>query len=158
MSSNINRGQFLTGLDPTQKGPPEKLLKELRTKLENNPAFQALPQAKKKNLLSGKDMFVTGRHQEMLAFGWGDATTGGIYKYLSSHAHSMGLAFTRTGVNRIFANDSGAPRATAGFALEFASSALGVGCLHMVKLFPYIEAAFDPLVFGSMKSTYTPSP
>jgi hypothetical protein len=52
LHDNINRGQFLTGLDPNQKGPPDHILQDLRARLENNLAFQALPPAKRKNLLN----------------------------------------------------------------------------------------------------------
>jgi hypothetical protein len=68
----------------------------------------AIPAARRKRLLAGEDMFIEGRHQAMLAFGWGDQLTRGVYKYVSSHARSTALAFRRTEVNRVYAKNSGA--------------------------------------------------
>jgi hypothetical protein len=150
----INRGQFLAQIDPSHPPPPKKLLERLRKKLTDNPAFMTIPTARRKRLLDGEDMFIEGRHQAMLVFGWGDQMTRGIYKYLSSHAHSTALAFHRTEANQLYAPRSPASHATAGFAVEFASSALGRGCMHMLGLFPYVEAIFDPLVLAGLKKDY----
>ena len=90
----------------------------------------------------------------MLVFGWGDEVTAGVYKYLSSHAHSTAMAFARTEANRIYEPDSNASKVTAGFAIDHVRKALGTGCLFMVSLFPYVEAAFDELVFISLKNEY----
>jgi hypothetical protein len=150
----INRGQFLAQIDPGQQPPPKKLLERLRKKLTDSPAFMAIPAARRKRLLDGEDMFIEGRHQAMLVFGWGDQTTRGAYKYLSSHAHSTALAFHRTETNQLYAPRSRASRATAGFAVEFASHALGRGCIHMLGLFPYVEAIFDPLILAGLKRDY----
>jgi hypothetical protein len=152
----INRGQFLTQLDPKQKSPPEEFLENARNRLLTNPAFTSIAASRRKRLLAGEDMFIDGRHQAMLVFGWGDERTRGVYKYLSSHAHSTALAFTRTEQNRIYSAKSGGPHAVAAFAVEFAKKALGVGCLHMAGLFPYVEATFDPLIFSSIRSQYKP--
>jgi hypothetical protein len=152
----INRGQFLTQLDPTQKPPPDDFLENAKDRLLNNPAFMSIPAARRKRLLAGEDMFVDGRHQAMLVFGWGDERTRAVYKYLSSHAHSTALAFTRTETNKIYTANSGGSHVVAGFATEFAKKALGVGCLHMARLFPYVEATFDALIFSSIRSQYEP--
>jgi hypothetical protein len=125
--------------------------------LLKNPAFMSIPAARRKRLLAGEDMFIDGRHQAMLVFGWGDERTRAVYKYLSSHAHSTALAFSRTEENRIYSANSGGSRVVAGFATEFAKKALGVGCLHMARLFPYVEATFDPLIFSSIRSQYEPA-
>lgn len=151
----INRGQFLTQIDVNYPPPPEKTLERMRKKLTNNPAFMAIPQARRNRLLNGEDMFIDGRHKAMMVFGWGDQMTRGVYKYLSSHAHSTALAFHRTEKNQLYAPKSAASRATAGFAVEFATKALGVGCLHMLGLFPYVEATMNPLVLSVLKKDYT---
>jgi len=153
----INRGQFLTQIDPKQKPPPKDLSEAQCKLLNDNPAFMAIPAARRKRLLAGEDMFVQGRHHAMLAFGWGHQLTRGVYKYVSSHAHSTALAFRRTEKNRVYTKDSGASQAVAGFSLEFASKAFGLGCLHMLALFPYVEATFDPLIIGSLRADYKPT-
>jgi hypothetical protein len=150
----INRGQFLTQTDKKQKPPPARLVEKHQQLLLGNPAFMVFPAARRKRLLAGEDMFVDGRHQAMLAFGWGDQLTRGVYKYLSSHAHSTALAFRRTEKNRVYSPNSGASQVVAGFAIEFASKAFGLGCLHMLELFPYVEATFDPLIISSLRNDY----
>jgi hypothetical protein len=67
------------------------------------------------------------------------------------------MAFHRTETNKIYEQDSASAMVTAGFATEFAGNALGRGCLHMISLFPYIEATLDELVFLSLKTCYSPS-
>lgn len=150
----INRRAFLRQIG--QLGPDllENREAEFRTKLEGNAAFISLSRDARGKILNGSNMFLHGRHKAMLVFGWGDEVTAGVYKYLSSHAHSTAMAFARTEANRIYEPDSNASKVTAGFAIDHVRKALGTGCLFMVSLFPYVEAAFDELVFISLKNEY----
>jgi len=153
----INRRTFLGQIGQLHEGNSKEIEADLREKLNANPAFMALTKDQRGKILNGSNMFLHGRHKTMLAFGWGDDITGGVYKYLSAHAHSTAMAFARTEANRIYEPDSNASKVTAGFALDHAAKALGTGCIHMVNLFPYVEASFDELVFISLKRDY-PAP
>ena len=64
------------------------------------------------------------------------------------------MASHRTEVNRIYAQDSAAAKVSAGFSIEFARKALGVGCVHMLSLFPDAELAFDPVLVSGLKLNY----
>jgi hypothetical protein len=152
----INRRTFLRQIGQLGEDLLEGTETEFRAKLEANTAFTSLPRDARGKIMNGSNMFLHGRHDAMLAFGWGDELTAGVYKYLSAHAHSTAMAFSRTEANRIYEPDSNASKVTAGFAIEHARKALGTGCLHMVSLFPYVEAAFDELVFISLKNDYPP--
>ena len=148
------RIKFLTDIGQLETPPDGKMLDELKGKLLDNKLFMALPEGRREHLLKGKDMFVVSRHDASLALGWGDQLSRGIYKYLSAHAHSTSMAFHRTEANKIYEPDSNAAKVAAGFAIDHAHQALGISCLRMVELFPYVEAAFDPLVFSSLKNQY----
>jgi hypothetical protein len=156
LNDQINRASFLRQIGQLPEAPPEKVVNEIRAELEANATFNTLPRNQRGKILNGSNMFLHGRHKTMLAFGWGDDITAGVYKYLSSHAHSTAMAFSRTEANRVYEPDSNASKVTAGFAIEHARRALGTGCLHMVELFPYVEAAFDELVFIALKKGYQP--
>jgi hypothetical protein len=56
----INRGQFLTQLDPAQKPPADNFLKNAKGRLLKNPTFMSIPAARRKRLLAGEDMFMDG--------------------------------------------------------------------------------------------------
>jgi hypothetical protein len=148
------RTKFLTDIGRLETPPDGKMLQELKDRLLGSRAFMALPERRREHLLKGKDMFVISRHDASLALGWGDQLSRGIYKYLSAHAHSTSMAFHRTEENKIYEPNSNAAKVTAGFAIDHAHQALGISCLRMVDLFPYIEATFDPLVFSALKSEY----
>jgi hypothetical protein len=147
---------FLRQIGQLREGNANKIEEDLRTQLQANGVFSALTRDRRGKILNGSNMFLHGRHRTMLAFGWGDDITGGVYKYLSSHAHSTAMAFSRTETNQIYEPNSNASKATAGFAIEHARRALGTGCMHMVGLFPYVEATFDELVFIALKNEYSP--
>lgn len=154
----MNRSAFLKGIghqSEPQSDPNTYAF--LRERLERNPYFQTIPQRRKRRLLDGDDIFINGRHAMMLEFGWGENLTKAIYKYLSNQTHSLPMAFHRTEMNRLYEQGSTSAMVVAAFATEFARNALGRGCLHMISLFPYIEATLDELVFLSLKSDYAPS-
>lgn len=92
----------------------------------------------------------------MLALGWDEESTRAVYKYLSLQAHSLSMAFHRTELNQLYAPDSGYAKGVAALSLSWARPALGGACMHMVKLFPYVDAAFDPIVFTGLKAAYAP--
>lgn len=137
-----NRTTFLSlmGQVPTDT----KKYKFLEERLENNSFFQTLAPNRQKRLLNGEDMFIDGRHSAMLIFGWGDET------------HSLSMAFHRTELNRLYEEDSDYAKGVAAFSLEFARRALGFASLHMISLFPYVEAEFDPSIYAALKAEYTP--
>ena len=147
-----NRDTFLTLIGQPQSD--EKRFALLEKHLLDNAFFQTLAVQRQRRLLNGDDMFIHGRHAAMLVFGWGDEMTRGIYKYLSHQTHSQSMAFQRTEQNRLYEEHSPYAKVVAGFATSFARMALGFGCMHMVSLFPYIEAAFDPHVFAALKAEY----
>ena len=151
----VNRSQFLPKLDPTTKDdfPPDHL-QELKDRLSANAFFKTLPAKRQNTLLDGADMFVNGRHDAMLALGWGDDATRGIYKYLSNQAHTLAMAFHRTASNELYKDESAGSRVTAAFALSFARRALGASCLHMIALFPDIELQFTELVLTALRIEY----
>lgn len=150
----IHRREMLIQLGNDDPDPNGKSLADLQRKLNANPEFSQLPVDRQRRLLKGDDMFLYGRHQAMLAFGWGDAVTRGVYKYLSSHAHTTPLAFSRIGLNKVYDPHCTASKFTAAFAIEFSAKALGTACIHMLSLFPYVEASFTPLVLDSLKSQH----
>jgi len=123
----INRRAFLRQIGQMREGNSKKIEEELRTKLQANSAFTALTRDQRGKILNGSNMFLHGRHKTMLAFGWGDDRTAGVYKYLSSHAHSTAMAFSRTEMNQVYEPHSNASKVTAGFAIEHARMALGTG-------------------------------
>ncbi|MBR0771883.1 hypothetical protein JQ590_26835 [Bradyrhizobium diazoefficiens] len=151
----VNRSQFLPKLAPDTKDdfPPDHL-QELKDRLAGNAFFKTLPPKRQSALLAGADMFLNGRHDAMLALGWGDDATRGIYKYLSNQAHTLAMAFHRTASNELYRNDSAGARVTGAFALSFARRALGASCLHMIALFPDIELRFTELVMTALRIEY----
>ncbi|MCC8954396.1 hypothetical protein H8B02_13335 [Bradyrhizobium sp. Pear77] len=156
LNDRVNRAIFLKQIGQLPEDTKDDRLPEMRAELEANPAFSALTRDQRGKILNGSNTFLHGRHNTMLVFGWGNERTAGIYKYLSSHAHSTAMSFIRTEANRVYEPDSNASKVTAGFALDHASAALGTGCLNMISLFPYVEAAFDELVFMALKNGYSP--
>jgi hypothetical protein len=151
----INRSGFLSKIDPTTvRDFPDKTLRTLRSRLEDNAFFQCLPAKRQQRLLDGDDMFVHGRHAAMLELGWGDDLSRGLYKYLSNQAHSLSMSFHRTAENELYKNDSAGARVVAGFALSFARLALGASSLHMVELFSDIELKFDQVILLALKTEY----
>jgi hypothetical protein len=152
----VNRRTFLRQIGQSGEGNWDAIESKLRGELEANSVFKTLSPDKRGKLLNGSNMFLHGRHKTMLVFGWGDERTAGVYKYLSSHAHTTAMAFLRTELNEVYEPHSNASKVTAGFAIEHARNALGTGCLHMIELFPYVEATFDELVFIALKQEYRP--
>jgi hypothetical protein len=154
----VNRTSFLTSINYAfDEDLRDRQLEYAREKLSENVFFKSLPERRRKRLLDGDDMYIVGRHEAMLTFGWGEKLTRGVYKYLSNQSHSLPMAFARTAANNLYANDSAGARATAGFGIEFARKALGRGCIHMLCLFPDTEAAIDPIIAGALKSQYSPA-
>jgi hypothetical protein len=151
----VNRTEFLRLLG--DESDEAETLKRLQARLKENIFFTTLQANRQQRLLNGEDMFIDGRHRSMLVFGWGDGHTRGIYKYLSHQSHSLSMAFHRTQANDLYAPNSQYARAIAGASIDWARHALGYGVLHMVSLFPYVEAAFDPAIFQGLKSQYTPN-
>jgi hypothetical protein len=149
-----NRSAFLRAIGQTASD--DKTYVFLKERLVKNSYFKTISEKRQKRLLDGEDMFINGRHAEMLQFGWGENITRGIYKYLSNQVHSLPMAFHRTELNSLYQQNNPATKVAAGFATEFARKALGFGCLHVVALFPYIEEKFDPYIFAALKSEYTP--
>ncbi|TMI99818.1 MAG: hypothetical protein E6G97_21310 [Alphaproteobacteria bacterium] len=151
----MNRAAFLKGIN-YQAGPQadEKKYAFLRERVESNPYFKNLPRHRQKRILSGEDMFTAGRHAMMLELGWGEDLTRAVYKYLSNQTHSLPMSFHRTMMNQLYEQESASAMVIAAFATEFARKALGRGCVHMISLFPYIEATLDQLVFSSLTSDY----
>jgi hypothetical protein len=147
-----NRIAFLKMLGPQK--PQEKAIKALTDRLHKNSYFKTIPEKRQKRLLAGEDMYISGRHAAMLKLGWGEDITRGVYKYLSNHAHSLPMSFHRTELNSVYQQDSPAAKVAAGFATEFARKALGLGCMHMIALFPYVEAKFDPAILAALKLEY----
>ena len=147
VNDRVNREKFLRQIGQLPKEPSPKVLNRMKADLEANPVFQELPKAQRGKILDGSNMFIRGRHNALLVFGWGNEVTAGVYKFLSSHAHTTAFSFLRTEVNRVYEADSNASQVAAGFAIEHARMALGTGCRHMVHLFPYVEASFDTLVW-----------
>jgi hypothetical protein len=152
----VNRRTFLRQLGQPVEDDWNDIEAQFRDQLESNPVFKAVPPDKRGKLLNGSNMLLHGRHNTMLVFGWGDEMTAGVYKYLSSHAHTTAMAFLRTELNEVYEPHSNASKVTAGFAIEHARQTLGTGCLHMIELFPYVEAAFGELVFVALKQDYRP--
>jgi hypothetical protein len=154
----VNRTSLLTAIN---HGFDEDLkVKQLvyATKmLSENAFFNTLPEKRRKRLLEGTEMYIDGRHEAMLKFGWGDSLTRGVYKYLSNQAHSLPLAVARTAANRLYENDSAGAKVTAAFGIEFARKAFGYGCVHMLNLFPDTELAIDRIVADALRSTYIPA-
>ena len=150
----LNRNEFLQGIKYQGAHTNDDLHKMLKGRVEANPFFKTIPRDRQKRLLKGDDMFIPGRHQMMLRFGWGNELTKAVYKYLSHQAHSQAMAFHRTEANRLYEQDSGSAEVTAAFATEFARKALGRACVHMIELFPYIGAAMNPLALDSMQAEY----
>ena len=101
-------------------------------------------------------MFINGRHVAMLALGWGDDVTKGLYKYLSNQAHSLSMSFHRMAANELYKTESAGAQVVATFALTFARRALGVGVLHMIELFPDTEFVFDRVVLAALRAEYNP--
>jgi hypothetical protein len=157
LHEDVNRTSFLEaisyGYDETLA---EKKLTNARSQLADNPYFKALPDSRKKRLLKGDDMYIEGRHEAMLKFGWGEKLTRGVYKYLSNQAHSLPMSFARTAANALYANDSAGAKVTAAFGIEFARKALGYGCVHMFRLFHDTELAIDQVVVAGLKEAYIP--
>jgi hypothetical protein len=127
---------------------------ELRQRLEANVFFKTINPKRRQTLLDGADMFIVSRHDAMLALGWGDDATRGIYKYLSNQAHTLAMAFHRTAKNDLYSTDSAGAQVTAAFALTWARRALGAACLHMIALFPDIELEFSELVLAALEIEY----
>jgi hypothetical protein len=150
-----NRNAFLNAVGDTNAD--EKAYDFLTERLLKNSYFKTISEKRQKRLLDGDDMFIHGRHAAMLEFGWGENVTRGIYKYLSNQVHTLPMSFHRTEANSVYQQDSPAAKVSAGFATEFARKALGFGCLHMITLFPYIEARFDAAIFAALKAEYIPS-
>lgn len=150
----IHREAFIEGSGKPRSPSSRNFLGKLQARLTSTKAFTRLPTARQKRLLNGDDVYLHGRHQAMLALGWGERITKSAYKYLSSHAHTNPLSFSRTQQNNVYEPHSGASRFTAGYSIELARRALGTGCLHMVSLFPYVESKFDELVFASLTEQY----
>jgi RNA polymerase sigma factor (sigma-70 family) len=87
----VNRTSFLTAINyEFDEGLKEKQLAYAKEKLSENTFFNTLPEKRRNRLLEGDEMYVEGRHEAMLKFGWGDVLTRGVYKYLSNQAHSLG--------------------------------------------------------------------
>ena len=153
----VHRGEFLKMIGADVKGGTRD--REILTKkLQDNKFFQRVPTKRQKRLLKGDDMFIDGRHNALLALGWGNEGTKGVYKYLSNQAHSLSMSFQRTEENRLYEKDSPYAKMTAAFGLAWARLALGFGCMHMLTLFPRIEAEFNPFVLTALKKEYTPEP
>jgi hypothetical protein len=154
----VNRSSFLASIDyQFDSDLKERQLDYAKTKLSENAFFKTLPEKRRKRLLDGDDMYVDGRHEAMLTFGWGDKLTRGVYKYLSSQAHSLPMAFSRTLDNSLYTNDSAGAKVTAGFGIEFARKAFGRGCVHMLYLFPDTELAIDQIISTALKTAYSPT-
>lgn len=152
----VNRGSFLASIDyEFNEDLKAKQLEYARTKLAENTYFKTLPEKRQKRLLEGNEMYIEGRHEAMLTFGWGDKLTRGIYKYLSNQAHSLPMAFSRTNDNSLYSNDSAGAKVTAAFGIEFARKTLGRGCVHMLNLFPDTELAIDQIVVTALKAQYS---
>lgn len=151
----VNRTSFLKSIEfKFDTDLKDQQMEYATTMVAQNTFFQTLPDKRRKKLLEGNDMYVEGRHEAMLTFGWGDQLTRGMYKYLSNQAHSLPMAFSRTAQNDLYANDSAGAQVTAGFGIEFARKALGRGCVHMLYLFPDTELSMDQIVAGALKRTY----
>ena len=153
----VNRREFLSRISfETAAKSPDETQKILRERVESNPFFQTLPPNRQKRLLDGDDMFINGRHVAMLALGWGDDVTKGLYKYLSNQAHSLSMSFHRMAANELYKTESAGAQVVATFALTFARRALGVGVLHMIELFPDTEFVFDRVVLAALRAEYRP--
>lgn len=148
-----NRIEFLDLMGIPAKGAARSMV-ILEKKLRDNAFFQTLPARRQKRLIGGDDMFVGGRHEAMLVFGWGDDLTRAVYKYLSQQSHSLSMSFQRTEINRVYEGDSPYAKMVAGYSLTFAGRALGFGFLHAIKLFPFIESSFDPTVLAALRTEY----
>lgn len=148
-----NRTAFLTAIG--QQKDDERKYAFLTERLIQNSYFRTIPEKRQKRLLDGEDMFINGRHAAMLEFGWGENITKGIYKYLSNQVHSLPMAFHRTELNAIYEQNSLSAKVSAGFATEFGRKALGYGCLHMITLFPHVEAKFNADILAALRAEYT---
>jgi hypothetical protein len=156
VNDRVNRQIFLRQIGQLRGEASQDVLNEMKAELEANPVFQDFTRDRHGKILNGSNMFIHGRHNALLVFGWGDEVTAGVYKFLSSHAHTTAFSFLRTEVNRVYEADSTASKVAAGFAIDHARMALGTGCRHMVQLFPYVEATFNDLVWSSLARDYAP--
>lgn len=146
------RREFLALLGSAEDPKKSKeIMHELQDRLRNNAYFLSLPKKRQKRLLNAEDMYIDGRMNALGKIGWSTDQTKAIYKYLSMQAHTMPMSFHRTEINQVYTKDSNAVKAIAGFAIEHARQALGVGCLRAVKLFPDIEGKLDPVALNEWK-------
>jgi hypothetical protein len=75
---------------------------QLKAELEENPVFQNLAEDRRKRLMSGEEMFVTGmRSVATKIMGWNESKFTGIYAYFSAHAHSAPMSFVRMADHKI---------------------------------------------------------
>jgi hypothetical protein len=69
----VNRNAFLASIDYTFDDVlKQQQLEYARKMLSENLFFKTLPEKRQKRLLEGNEMYIEGRHEAMLTFGWGD--------------------------------------------------------------------------------------
>jgi hypothetical protein len=124
----VNRRTFLRQIGQLGEDNWGDIESKLRGELEGNSVFQSLSPDKRGKLLNGSNMFLHGRHKTMLVFGWGDERTAGVYKYLSSHAHTTAMAFLRTELNEVYE-----PHSNASTSMATIESLQPAGSVHALN-------------------------
>jgi hypothetical protein len=80
--------------DPQLRGF-EQQAGELKSLLTGNSCFRSLPQALRKNLLKGERPSILTQDEILERMGQAPPDVRGYYRFLSSHAHSLPLAYYR---------------------------------------------------------------
>ncbi len=130
---------FKAWKDQEQKRGFRNVMMDLRRELTANPAFRRLPEERRKELMSGKVMYLEGMRSIVRNLDWDGDYFDGLYTYLSTYTHTSPMSYYRYnehGVNTEAPSD---------FQLAFASTALGAATLAVDTAIDRVRALFPQL-------------
>jgi len=114
----------------------------LRQQIQANPAFQALPEKVRKELLTGDKATLFGKKEIISRWNEDPDKALGYYRFISNYVHSLALGFHRTATHGRIGIENDVDKANMGTALDFTAQ-------WLTKALDGFEAAFaDLVIFG----------
>jgi len=122
-------------------GVPTAVL--LRARITANPAFHALPEKLRKELLTGERPFLLGKREIIKRVGEDPASTLWYYRLLSNYLHFYPLGFHRTGIHGRDGTENEVDKGNMAVALHFAAKWLNKAVIDFEDQFS------DLVTFGT---------
>lgn len=112
-------------------------IEDIKSRLQKNKYFLALPQKKQNDLLKAKTAYLVNQDELIKSMGMDSQFYRGMYIFLSSHIHSLPLGFYRMGKDdRGRGIENRVERNYISFTLNFACVFIQKGAQEMIDMFP----------------------